>query len=364
MKEQQRRQKMNIPRWALALITTLMLPGLLVTGAYAMTVSAGSGQVQAGTTTTIPIVIDQSPVNMGYFNVTVSMSDPTVAQITWVTFPGWANWLTHNSSVPAGSVNFLSSVFSTSSLMPATNDLTLATLTVEGLKAGTVSIKVDKAALQWSGGSGNANRQDGTLQVTSSTVPPTTIPTTVPPTTVPPTTIPPTTVPPTTVPPTTVPPTTVPPTTVPTTVPTVVPPGLTGSVYLATAPAGASIYVDGAQDSSGFTPMILNLPVGTHQAVMKLTGYKDVVVNFEIQQGMTTMTATRTLVPGTGTMEGGGGTIPPTTVVTTVPTTIPATQGTSIPPTSSVFNILPWDIKFPQIPLWMIPKFNFGFTPI
>ena len=157
---------MNIARWALALIITLMLPGLLVTGAYAMTVNAGSGQVQVGSTTQIPVIVDHSPADMGYYNITVSMSDPTVARITRITYPGWAGWLTYNSSVPAGSIYFKWAL-SSNELVPATDDLTLATLTVEGLKAGAVSINVDKALFQWGGGSGNADRLSGCLLYTS-----------------------------------------------------------------------------------------------------------------------------------------------------------------------------------------------------
>ena len=116
---------------------------------------------------------------------------------------------------------------------------------------------------------------------------------------------------------------TTPVTTIPTTIPTTVPPaGPTGSVYLSTTPTGANIYIDGSSTSSGTTPAIIILPVGTHHASLRLNGYKDVPVYFEVEQDMTTIIAPRTLVPGIGTMP--DTTNPPLTI-TTYPTTITTT---------------------------------------
>ena len=54
----------------ITLITALLLSAILVAGAYAMTVTPGSGSVPVGSTTTIPIILDQSPDNLGYVNIT------------------------------------------------------------------------------------------------------------------------------------------------------------------------------------------------------------------------------------------------------------------------------------------------------
>ena len=114
-----------------------------------MTVTPGSGSVQVGSTTTIPVIIDQSPDNLIYANISVIISDPSVAQIDAISFPPFSNWIHYpldNSSFPAGSVLFkeMTLSLSNSSFIPATTNLQLGTLTVEGLKPGTVSVTVNK----------------------------------------------------------------------------------------------------------------------------------------------------------------------------------------------------------------------------
>ncbi|HTY14701.1 MAG TPA: PEGA domain-containing protein [Methanoregulaceae archaeon] len=344
------------------LATALLLSAILVAGAYAMTVTPGSGSVGVGSTTTIPIILDQSPDNLGYVNVSLSVSNPSVAQITGISYPNFQNWITYNTSFPAGSLNFKEQTLSLSSYIPATTNLLLATITVQGLQPGTVSINVDKAAIEWAGTTniGYPNGGSGSVQVTGTPTPtptttePTTQPTTTQTTTVTtqPTTQPtatettsPTTEPTTvtttvttqvTTEPTTQP--TTPVTTVPTTLPTTAPPtGPTGSVYLSTTPPGANIYIDGSSTPSGTTPAIIILAVGTHHASLRLDGYQDVPVYFEVTQDMTTIIAPRTLVPGIGTMPGvntggNGGTVFPTTVVTYVTNPIPTPVVTVTPP--------------------------------
>ena len=339
----------TIPR-TITLVTALLLSAILASGAYAMTVTPGSGSVQVGSTTTIPVVLDQSPDNLIYANISVIISDPSVAQIDAISFPPFSNWIHYpldNSSFPAGSVLFkeMTLSLSQSSFIPATTGLQLGTLTIEGLKPGTVSLTVNKAAIMYvtdandntatvypDGGSGSL-QVTGTATPTPTTTVPTTTVTTTPVTTQPttqPTTTTTETSSPTTSPttePTTGPTTqpTTPVTTIPTTEPTTAPPeGPTGSVYLSTNPTGANIYIDGSSDPSGTTPAILILPVGTHHASLRLDGYKDVPVYFEVEQDMTTIIAPRTLVPGIGAM-------PETTTTQLTTTTYPTTISTTVP---------------------------------
>jgi len=374
----------TMPR-TITLITALLLSAILVAGAYAMTVTPGSGSVPVGSTTTIPIILDQSPDNLGYVNISLSISNPSVAQITGISYPDFQNWIHYNTSFPAGSMSFKEQTLSTSSYIPATSGLQLATITVQGLQPGTVSINVDKAAVGWVTDTivyGFADDGSGSLEVTgtptptpTTTVPTTTVtttPTTEPtttvttavttqPTTQPTTTTTETTTIPTTEPTTTVTtevttqpttgpteptttPTTIPPTTVPTTSPTtpIPPTGPTGSVYLSTTPSGASIFIDGSSTPSGTTPAIIILPAGTHQASLRLNGYKDVPIYFDVEQDMMTIIAPRTLVPGIGIVpassgNGGGGNgganFPP--AVTTFPTNVIPIPGVTVTPSQS-----------------------------
>jgi len=90
--------------------------------------------------------------------------------------------------------------------------------------------------------------------------------------------------------------------------------------------------MDGGQ-TSAVTPFILTQAVGPHQVIFKLTGYNDVLVDFEVKQNQMT-TVARKLVPGSGVIPVPTGTtvittVPTQTQVTTVPTTSP-TQGSGI----------------------------------
>ncbi|HVP94679.1 MAG TPA: hypothetical protein VMS89_05840 [Methanoregulaceae archaeon] len=349
----------------ITLVTALLLSALMVAGAYAMTVTPGSGSVQVGSTTTIPIILDQSPNNLGYANISVSISDPSVAQIVAISFPPFPSWIHYpldNSSFPVGSMFFKEMTLSTSSYLPAETNLNLGTLTLQGLKPGTVSINVNKAAIQYvtdtivtvypDGGSGSlqvtatptptpTTTEPTTTATTAVTTPPTTEPTTTTTTTV---TTQPTTTETTvvTTQPTTEPTTqpTTPVTTLPTTEPTTIPPsGPTGSVYLSTTPSGADIFIDGSSSSSGTTPAIIILSVGTHHASLRLGGYKDVPIYFEVEQDMTTIIAPRTLVPGIGTMPTiADPSLTVTTFPTTVVTTIPSTPVVTPPPSEGLFG--------------------------
>ena len=144
----------NTPQ-TITLITALLLSAILVAGAYAMTVTPGSGSVPVGSTTTIPIILDQSPNNLGYANISVSISDPSVAQIVAISFPAFTNWIHYpldNSSLPVGfdvhsrNMTLIDFEF----LHPrASQTCNWRRLTLQGLQPGTVSINVDKAALRY-----------------------------------------------------------------------------------------------------------------------------------------------------------------------------------------------------------------------
>jgi len=377
-------------------IICILLAGLAGI-ATATTITVGGGQIATvGDQIDIPVTLDSAPTGLSFFQMTVASVDPSVANIVKVTFPAWAT-LNSTGSLPAGSVGLIAIDLGHSNPAGSSNIL-LATVTVQGLKAGSTQLTVTSNSL------GDPSYHEspadavvpGTIQVsavpvttvtTVVTTVPTTVVTTVPTTvvTTTPTTVPTTVV--TTVPTTTVTTesTTVVPTTVPTTVvttqattvvptePTVVPTtvvttavpttppytGPTGQVYLSTTPQGAHIVLDGVS-SSAITPIIMTVPTGSHEVILKLAGYDEMQANFEVKTNAMTPVSRR-LSPGNSVIP----TTPGTTVVTTVPTTT-VTQVTTAPTTEPTTFPTSAGSGFIPIPSWAtrflkIFPFNWGY---
>ena len=390
----------------------MLLATITVGGVYASTVTVTGGQIsQAGDEISVPIILDIADNGLMAYQMRIIVTDPTVAEVTRVTFPSWAGFNNVVTTLPATTVEATVIDMQTNPNnfhnKAGQTNIPIATVTLKGLKAGSTPINLNFVGQDLGGGWVYPTIQAGTLQVngvvpttvvttqattavpttttavpTTTTVPPTTVVTTQATTAVPTTTtaVPTTTtVPPTTVVttqattavpttttavPTT---TTVAPTTVvttqattavpttPTPVPTMpVPTGPTGQVYFSTTPQGAAIYIDGSL-SNAVTPATMAVPVGTHQAVFKLAGYNDLQAGFEAQTNAMT-TVSRRLYPGSSVIQVTPGTtgVP---VVTTVPTTT-VTQITVVPTTvPGTRPIWPFRITWPSwvrhyLPTW------------
>lgn len=199
---------------------------LLVPGAAAVSITTGTFQAgSAGETVSVPIILDSAPQGIAGYQITASLSNPAVATITAVEFPGWASLKTA-SSLPSSQVE-LKSVDLTQQVPLGAGGVTLATLTIRATAGGSTGIVISPdPSMGVQDRNGNlypVSSAPGTLTVAggSSGPVPTTVPTQgiipTPVTTVPSVVIP-TTVPTQGVIPTTV--ATVPPVFVPTTVPT------------------------------------------------------------------------------------------------------------------------------------------------
>ncbi len=396
----------------------ILLATITVGGVYASTVTVSGGQISlAGDQITVPVVMDVANNGLIYYQMRVTVADPTIAQVTAVSFPSWAGLHVIATTLPASEVvvtagdlhqnpnDFLNP--------PGATNVPIATVTLKGLKAGSTPINLEFVGQGLGATTFYPTIQAGTLQVgggvpttttvvpttttvvpttttvvpttttvvpttttvvpttttvvpttttvvpTTTTVVPTTttvVPTT---TTVVPTT---TTVVPTT---TTVVPTTttvVPTTTtvVPTTttiVPTTTPTpytGPTGQVYFSTTPQSAHIVLDGTT-SGAVTPIIMTLPTGSHGVVLKMAGYDELQANFEVKTNAMT-TVSRRLSPGNSVVP----TTPGTTVVTTIPTTT-ITQVTTVPTIVPTTASGAWSYKM-IFPSWLqkILPFNWG----
>lgn len=109
--------------------------------APAVSIAAGSARIESGGgTATVPIILASAPNGLSGYNVTVALSDPSIAEISAVAYPDWAA-LKANPAVPAGRVALQAVDMSMQVPVGAAN-VTLATLTVKGKAVGSTGITV------------------------------------------------------------------------------------------------------------------------------------------------------------------------------------------------------------------------------
>ncbi|ACL15805.1 carbohydrate-binding protein [Methanosphaerula palustris] len=132
----------EIRRSALLLALILLSGCLLIPGAFAVTVSTGTYQIDAvGNTTTIPIMMDQAPNGFAYYKIQISLTNPDVATITDCSFPTWLG-LNLNTALPDKSVVIRGGDLTKAHVKAGDTNILLATLTVQGTAVGTTPITV------------------------------------------------------------------------------------------------------------------------------------------------------------------------------------------------------------------------------
>jgi len=124
---------------------TLLLVVCSSAAAFSATVTVGSGFAALSQETTLAISLDEAPDGLAGFTITVSVSVPATAEITAVSFPGWAA-MTDNSGLPADSF-WMKAVDLDRLVEPGATDITLGTLTVRGDALGDcpINIVIDRA---------------------------------------------------------------------------------------------------------------------------------------------------------------------------------------------------------------------------
>ena len=93
-----------------------------------------------GPTTTVSLTLDSAPDGLSGYNLTVSLSDPSIAEILSVSFPTWAT-MHSNSTLPADSV-WLKAADLISSVGSGDTNIPLGTLTIRGYADGVCDIVV------------------------------------------------------------------------------------------------------------------------------------------------------------------------------------------------------------------------------
>lgn len=99
----------------------------------------------------IQIIMDEVPEGLSGFNITFSVSDPEIAEITAVSFPGWGQ-LPKNSTLPSSSV-WIKTVDLENEVHPGDTNVLLGTITVTGKNTGISDLSITKTMISDDNGS-------------------------------------------------------------------------------------------------------------------------------------------------------------------------------------------------------------------
>jgi hypothetical protein len=109
--------------------------------------SAGSvPALEIGSEAEVQIVLSGADAGLSGYNITCSLADPDMAEITAIGFPDWAG-LHQNGPVPAGSV-WVEAIDLSDSAETADGPLTLCTLTLKGTREGLTVLKLVPGKVQ------------------------------------------------------------------------------------------------------------------------------------------------------------------------------------------------------------------------
>jgi PKD repeat protein len=120
-------------------VLVLVSLAMLVTAASASVLSIENGQVTAiGSTAAVNMKLDTASAGLSGYSINVTVDDPSVAMITAVSFPAWAA-LSDTSILPSSSCQ-IKAVDLHEQVQSGASDVPLATITLQGLKAGSTPV--------------------------------------------------------------------------------------------------------------------------------------------------------------------------------------------------------------------------------
>ncbi|WP_243685580.1 hypothetical protein, partial [Methanosarcina barkeri] len=95
--------------------------------------------------------MDEVPAGLAGFNITISVSDPEIAEITEVSFPDW-NLIPENSTVPSSSV-WIRGIDLGETVNSNDVNVSLGNITITGKQAGTAGLNIQPELITADGGS-------------------------------------------------------------------------------------------------------------------------------------------------------------------------------------------------------------------
>jgi PKD repeat protein len=122
-------------------IICILLFSVLISGGSAATLSVQSAHVDnAGELATLNISLDSAPKGLSGYNITVTVINPSIANLSSVSFPGWAA-LHDNGTLPAGSC-WIKGADTGQIIIPGSTNVTFATFIIQGLQIGSTNITI------------------------------------------------------------------------------------------------------------------------------------------------------------------------------------------------------------------------------
>ncbi|RCV63254.1 hypothetical protein C5S53_14995 [Methanophagales archaeon] len=122
-------------------LASLLVVSIGTAVASSPVVDVGDGQIDTiGSTTTVNITLNEAPNGLSGYNLTVSLSKPSIAEIISVSYPSWAT-LHDNSALPADSIWMKAADLLEQVESGATN-INLGALTFRGDEEGTSDILI------------------------------------------------------------------------------------------------------------------------------------------------------------------------------------------------------------------------------
>ncbi|WP_231593713.1 PKD domain-containing protein [Methanosarcina siciliae] len=124
-----------------------------------------SASVAENESAEINLVASNFPAGLSGYNLTVTLDDPTVAEIVDIEYPSWA-LITENSTLPGASI-YMKTVDLEDAVQEGAADVMLATLTVSGKEKGSANLSIGVKRLEEdSGDSIEPGFLTGTIEVT------------------------------------------------------------------------------------------------------------------------------------------------------------------------------------------------------
>lgn len=158
-------------RISLPAIAFLVIPLIVLAGtATAATVDMNPAtlSLQQGSSATITLMLDSAPDGLAGYRMTITLSNPAAARITGVSYPSWAV-ISNTTGVPGSAVR-ISGVDLGKSIEQGAASVPLATITLQGMGAGTCRIITSDSRFDADGGAITlANSTEATMTVSAST---------------------------------------------------------------------------------------------------------------------------------------------------------------------------------------------------
>jgi PKD repeat protein len=123
----------------------LMALAFLIVPASANILTVSNAQVSTiGNTATITVILDEAPNGLSGYNLSVSLSDPGVAEITSMTYPAWSTY-NDNSSLPADSAwvkAYDGGSGTYGNVAPGATNIPFVNITIRGDAGGVTTVNV------------------------------------------------------------------------------------------------------------------------------------------------------------------------------------------------------------------------------